>query len=118
MSEDEVMRAITLAKKYGGLGNADSQRLLRDPLLTGVAGDQTPQAMLDKFRKFSFLVQRFNEDNRIYSGRKNGKLVGLRLTFVSENAISLWQENSRAIEDRGGGAAGGRPPGRAGGAGR
>ena len=84
--------------------------------------DQAPQAMLDKFRQFSFLVQRFNEDNGIYSGRKNGKLVGLRLTFVSENAISLWQENSRAIEARGGGAAGGvgaaggSPPGRAGGA--
>ena len=118
MNCDEVMQAIILAKKYGGLGNAAEGSLLCDPLLTGVAGGQDPQAMLDKFRKFSFLVQRFNEDNGIYSGRKNGKLVGLRLTFVSENAISLWQENSRAIEDRGGGAAGGPPPGRAGGAGR
>ena len=123
MKNDEVMRAITLAKKYGGLGNvANSEELLRDSLLTSVKPDQAPQAMLDKFRQFSFLVQRFNEDNGIYSGRKNGKLVGLRLTFVSENAISLWQENSRAIEARGGGAAGGvgaaggSPPGRAGGA--
>jgi hypothetical protein len=79
MTKDEVMHAITLAKKYGGLGNVANEKLLNDPLLTNVAGGQTPQAMLNKFRKFSFLVQKSNERDGIYSGRKGGKLVGLRL---------------------------------------
>jgi len=117
MTKDEVMQAITLAKKYGGLGNVAEEALLCDPLLTDVAGVENRKAMLNKFCQFSFLVQKSNKRNRIYSGRKGGKLVGLRLTFVSEKAISLWQKNSRAIEARGGGAGGTGGAGRGGGAG-
>jgi hypothetical protein len=120
MTKDEVIQAITLAKEYGGLGNVAEEALLRDPLLNDVAGVENRKAMLNKFRQFSFLVQKSNERNEIYSGRKGGKLVGLRLTFVSEKAISLWQENSRAIEARDdglgrGGRAGGGRVGRSGG---
>jgi ADP-ribosylglycohydrolase len=106
MTRSEVMRAITLAKKYGGLGNVDDSELLKDPLLTEVASDQNPQAkLLNQFRKFSSMVQKLNGENGIYSGRKDGKLVGLRLTFVSEDAIRLWQKNIHfTIRPQGGGA--------------
>jgi ADP-ribosylglycohydrolase len=118
MTDDEVKQAIILAKKYGGLGNVNEEKLSQDALIASY-GQEEKKEKLNKFRQFSYRVQKLNQQKGIYSGRKDGKLVGLRLTFVSEEAILLWQQNSHfTINSRGGAAAGGVPRGGGGGAGR
>lgn len=53
--------------------------------------------LLEKFKNFSALVQQYNQECGIYSGRKDGKLVGLRLAFVSDEANLLFSSKIKEI---------------------
>jgi hypothetical protein len=66
--------------------------------LSGDEYDKSANNLLEKFKIFSGLVQKYNQECGIYSGRKNGKLVGLRLAFVSDEVNLLFSSKIKEID--------------------
>ncbi len=97
LTKDDVNQAIMIARIAGGFSNIFSKngeiniaqfdkesRVNLQACLNQInIDDISINQKLKQFQKFSALFQKLNSDCGIYSGRKDGKMVGLRLTFVN-----------------------------------
>lgn len=119
LNDFEAEIAIKYARKFGGFSNildANGSRAgdkiildemkkdigFKDDLSSDLAGDkynESARNLLEKFKNFSALVQQYNQECGIYSGRKDGKLVGLRLAFVSDE-VGVKFDKEIAKQDR------------------
>ena len=104
LNDFEAEIAIKYARKFGGFSNildANGRRVGEEIILEEIKKDirfnnssgnaladheynKSAEFLLEKFKNFSAFVQQYNQECGIYSGRKDGKLVGLRLAFVSD----------------------------------
>jgi ADP-ribosylglycohydrolase len=118
LNDFEVAIAIKYAKKFGGFSNIlDANgveagddliinQMRKDIYFTGIPDnnsdeyDKSANNLLEKFKNFSAFVQEYNQECGIYSGRKNGKLVGLRLAFVSDEVNLLFSSKIKEIDKK------------------
>ena len=114
----EAEIAIKYARKFGGFSNildANGRRagdeiileeikkniIFNDSSGNALAGheyNKSAKLLLEKFKNFSALVQQYNQECGIYSGRREGKLVGLRLAFVSDEVNLLFSSKIKEID--------------------
>lgn len=117
LSDFEAEIAIKYARKFGGFSNildADGRREGDKIILDEMKHDikfqdiednnstkyqAQAKNLLEKFKNFSAFVQQYNQECGIYSGRREGKLVGLRLAFVSDE-VGVKFDKEIAKQDR------------------
>lgn len=93
LDKREVKLAVELARFYGGLRNLNKKdndfKQKLDQYLTDRHFD--PQIIIGKIQRFSAFFQKLSEEAGIYSGRfNNAKQVGLRLAFVNDEALNIF----------------------------
>ena len=92
LTQRQVLAIIAKAKERGGIkneANAQGEYLKPASEIEDILGIPAVEA-----KKFSAAFQKECEACGIYSGRKGGKSVGLRLTFISDDVVEKFAKLS------------------------
>ena len=92
LEREQVLAIIAKAKERGGIKNEANKQGGYLKIATEI-GD-IPGISAVEAKKFSAAFQKECEACGIYSGRKGGKSVGLRLTFIPDDVVDKFTKLS------------------------
>ena len=92
LEQAQVLAIITKAKERGGIKNEANKK--GEYLKPASKIEDISDIPAVEAKKFSAAFQKECEDCGIYSGRKGGKSVGLRLTFIPDDVVDKFTKLS------------------------
>ena len=92
LTQKQILAIITKAKERGGIKNEANDQGGYLKIATEIG--EIPGISAVEAKKFSAAFQKECEACGIYSGRKGGKSVGLRLTFIPDDVVYKFTELS------------------------